>query len=82
MRNKLSLLVLPLVLGTGLGWAAPPTTDTQAMANIQSRLNHTQLQKHGDVQVTYAGASRRSPERWITWGANSTSKRPSRRLVA
>jgi len=55
MRNKLSLLVLSLVLGTGLGWAAPPTTDTQAMANIQSRLNHTQLQKHGDVQVTYAG---------------------------
>jgi hyperosmotically inducible protein len=55
MRNKLSLLVLPLVLGTGLGWAAPPTTDSQAMTNIQSRINHTQVLKHGDVQVTYAG---------------------------
>jgi len=55
MRNKLPILVLPLVLGAGLCWAAPPTTDSQAMANIQSRLNHTQVQKHGDVQVTYAG---------------------------
>jgi len=55
MRNKLPILVLPLVLGAGLCWAAPPTTDSQAMENIQSRLNHTQVQKHGDVQVTYAG---------------------------
>jgi len=55
MRNKLSLLFISLVLGSGLCWAAPPDTDSQAMQSIQSHLNHTQVQKHGDVQVTYAG---------------------------
>jgi hyperosmotically inducible protein len=55
MRNKLSMLVLSLVMGTGMCWAAPPTTDSQATESIQSRLNHTQVYKHGDVQVTYAG---------------------------
>jgi hyperosmotically inducible protein len=55
MRNKLSLLVLSLVMGTGVCWAAPPTTDSQATQDIQSRLNHSQVYKHGDVQVTYAG---------------------------
>lgn len=55
MRNKLSLWVLSLILGSGWCWAAPPDTDSQAMQSIQSRLNHTQVQKHGDVQVTYAG---------------------------
>ncbi len=55
MRNKLSLVVLSLVLGTGLCWAGPPTTDSQAMGGIQSRLNHAKVDKHGDVQVTYAG---------------------------
>ena len=55
MRNKLSLWALSLILGSGLCWAAPPDTDSQAMQNIQSRLNHTQVQRHGDVQVTYAG---------------------------
>jgi hyperosmotically inducible protein len=54
MRNKLPLLVLPLVLGTGLVWAAPPTTDAQAMANIQSRLDHAKVDQHGAVQVSYA----------------------------
>ena len=55
MRNKLSLCVLSLMLGTGLCWAGPPDTDAQAAKTIQSRLNHTQVQKHGDVQVTYEG---------------------------
>ena len=55
MRNKLSLLVLSLVLGTGLCWAGPPTTDSQATESIQSRLDHAKVDKHGDVQVTYAG---------------------------
>jgi len=55
MRNKLSLLALSLVLGTGLCWAAPPPTDAQAMESIQSRLDHAKVDKHGDVQVTYAG---------------------------
>ena len=54
MRNRLSILVLPLVLGAGLCWAAPPTTDSQAMTNIQSRLDHAKLDQHGAVQVTYA----------------------------
>ena len=55
MRSKLPFVVLSFLLGSGLSWAAPPTTDSQAVASIQSRLNHTQVQKHGDVQVTYAG---------------------------
>jgi hyperosmotically inducible protein len=55
MRNKLSLLVLSLVVGSGLCWAGPPAPDTPAIDNIQSRINHTQVQKHGDVQVTYDG---------------------------
>ena len=54
MQNKLSMLVLSLVMGTGMCWAAPPTTDSQATESIQSRLNHTQVYKHGDVQVTYS----------------------------
>jgi len=55
MRNKLSLLVLTLVVGTGLGWAAPPDTDGQTMQAVQSRLDHAKLMKHGDVKVTYEG---------------------------
>jgi len=55
MRNKLSLGVLSFVLASGWCWAAPPDTDSQARQSIQSRLNHTQVQKHGDVRVTYAG---------------------------
>jgi hyperosmotically inducible protein len=55
MQSKLPLLVLSLVLGSGLSWAAPPTTGSQATASIQSRLDHATLNKHGDVQVTYAG---------------------------
>lgn len=54
MRKKLSLWVLPLVLGTGLCWAAPPTTNSQAAETIQSRLDHEKLYKHGEVHVTYA----------------------------
>ena len=54
MRNKLSLWVLSLVLGTGLCWAGPPTTDSQATENIQSRLDHAKVNQHGDVRVTYA----------------------------
>ena len=54
MRNKLLLLALSLVLGTGWTWAAPPTTDSQAAGNIQSRLDHAKVNQHGDVQVTYA----------------------------
>jgi hyperosmotically inducible protein len=55
MRNKLSLLVLSLVLGTTLGWAGPPMPDTQATDGIQSRLDHARIAQHGDVQVTVAG---------------------------
>ena len=55
MRNKLSLLVLFLVVGTGVSLAEPPTVDTHTAADIQSRLNHSQVPKHGDVQVTIEG---------------------------
>ncbi|MGO8818526.1 MAG: BON domain-containing protein [Terriglobia bacterium] len=55
MRNKLPLLTLAVVVGTGLGWAAPPTTDSQAVASIQSRLGKAKVNRHGEVQVTYAG---------------------------
>jgi osmotically-inducible protein OsmY len=55
MKSKTSLLVLSLVLGTGLCWAAPPTTDSQATESIQSRLDHAKVNQHGNVQVTYAG---------------------------
>jgi len=54
MRNKLAIWVLPLVLGIGQCLATPPTTDSQAAANIQSRLDHAKLDQHGAVQVTYA----------------------------
>jgi hyperosmotically inducible protein len=52
MRSKLPLWALSLVLGSGLCWAAPPTTDSQAANSIQSRLNHARVDKHGSVQVT------------------------------
>jgi hyperosmotically inducible protein len=55
MRNKLPLLALSLVLGTGWVWAGPPTTDSQAVDTIQSRLDHAKVNQHGDVQVAYAG---------------------------
>ena len=55
MRSKQLLLVLTLAVGTGLCWAAPPTTDSQAMGNIQCRLDHAKVNQHGSVQVTYAG---------------------------
>ena len=55
MRNKLSLLVLGIAVGTGLGWAAPPTTDSQAMQRIESRLDHSKVNQHGNVQVAYTG---------------------------
>jgi len=55
MRKKLTLWVLTLTLGVGWCWAAPPTTDSQAMQNIQSRLDHAKVNQHGEVQVTYAG---------------------------
>ncbi len=55
MQNRLSLFVLSLVLGTGLGWAGPPIPDTQATEGIQSRLDHAKVNQHGEVQVTYAG---------------------------
>jgi len=56
MRNRLPLLVLTLAIGTGMGWAAPPTTDSQATSMIQSRLEHAKLNQHGnDVRVSYAG---------------------------
>ncbi len=38
-----------------MGWAAPPTTDSQATEGIQSRLDQAKVNKHGEVQVTYAG---------------------------
>ncbi|MGA2984753.1 MAG: BON domain-containing protein [Terriglobia bacterium] len=55
MRNKLPLLALSLVLGAGWVWAGPPTTDSQAIENIQLRLDKAKVDQHGDVQVTYAG---------------------------
>jgi hyperosmotically inducible protein len=54
MRSKMSLLVLSLVMGTGLCWAGPPTTDSQAMESIQSRLDHAKVNRHGNVQATVA----------------------------
>ena len=53
MRNKLPLLALSLVLGAGMCWAAPPTTDTQGAEEIQARLDHAKVNQHGDVHVTY-----------------------------
>jgi osmotically-inducible protein OsmY len=53
MRNKLSLLALSLVLGAGMCWAGPPTTDTQGVEGIQARLDHAKVNQHGDVHVTY-----------------------------
>jgi len=53
MRNNLSLLVLALTVETGLGWAAPPDTDAQAMQSVQSRLDHVKLIKNGEIKVSY-----------------------------
>jgi len=55
MRNKLPLLALSFVLGTGWCLAGPPTTDSQATEKIESRLDHSKINQHGNVQVTYAG---------------------------
>jgi len=55
MRNKLSLLALTFVLGTAVGWAGPPTPDTQTTEKIQSRLDRPSITKHGDIRVTYEG---------------------------
>jgi len=52
MRNKLPILALSLVLGAGWVWAAPPTTDSQALGDIQVRLGKAKVDKHGAVQVT------------------------------
>ena len=55
MRNKLFSLPLFLVLAGGVCWAGePPTVDVQTAANIDARLQHSNVIKHGDVQVTYA----------------------------
>ena len=54
MRNRLSILALVMVLGTGLCWAAPPTTDAQAAETIQSRLGRAKIAQHGDVHVVFA----------------------------
>lgn len=53
MRNKLALLTLTLVVATGLAWAAPPTTDSQAQETIASRLDRAKLNQHGNVQVSF-----------------------------
>jgi osmotically-inducible protein OsmY len=53
MRNKIPILVLLLVVGTGVGLAVPPDYDSQATAEIQTRLNKAHVLRHGDVQVTY-----------------------------
>jgi len=55
MRNKITLLVLFLFVGTGVGLAVPPDYDSQATAEIQTRLQNAHVQQHGDVQVTYQG---------------------------
>lgn len=55
MRSKLPFLALAIAMGTGLCWAVPPTTDSQATEKIQSRLDHAKVNQHGDVHVTYAG---------------------------
>lgn len=55
MRNKIFSLSLFMVLAVGVVWAGePPTANVQTAADIDSRLHHTQVFKHGDVQVTYA----------------------------
>lgn len=55
MRNKLQLLGLSILLAAGGCWAAPPTTGSQATDVIQHRLDQAKVDKHGNVQVTYAG---------------------------
>jgi len=56
MRNRIAFLLLTLIVGTGLMWAAPPTTEAQAMGQIQSHLDRAKLNQHGnDVRVSYAG---------------------------
>ena len=54
MRNKLFLVPLFLVLAAGVGAAGEPTVDMQTAGDIESRLHHTQVFKHGEVQATYA----------------------------
>jgi len=53
MRNKMPMIALAMVLGTGMVCAGPPTVDTQTMDGIQSRLDHSKVNQHGNVQVTY-----------------------------
>jgi len=53
MRNKIPMIALAMVLGAGMVWAGPPTVDTQTMDGIQSRLDHSKVNQHGNVQVTY-----------------------------
>jgi len=50
------LLLIPLVLGLVVvtGWAGEPPTETQITTKIQSRIDHAKVNKHGDVQVSYA----------------------------
>lgn len=55
MRNKLSILALSLFLGAGTALAAPPTTDTQTMDGIQSRLDSAHVNLKGSVQVSVDG---------------------------
>jgi len=55
MRNKLQLYVLSLVLGAGMCFAGPPTTDSQAVDTIQSRLEKSKVNQHGEVHVAVNG---------------------------
>lgn len=55
MKSKLSLGIMTVVLGAGLCWGATPPTDTQTTDTIQSKLDHTKLDKHGSVHVDVAG---------------------------
>ena len=53
MRTKFPLLALSLVMAAGMCVAAPPTTDSQAVDTIQSRLDHAKINQHGNVQVAF-----------------------------
>jgi osmotically-inducible protein OsmY len=53
MRNNLLCLPLLLILAAGVVWAGEPTTDTHTAADIEFRLDHSNVIKHGDVRATF-----------------------------
>jgi len=53
-RSKISLLIgVALVLTAGAAWAQSHVSNAQVVAEIQDKLYHAKVPKHGDVQVTF-----------------------------